>query len=380
MKYLILLLICTCFFSACTNSSPATPSEPVPTEDSTAPIPEPIIETIKLNGQPIMITVTTDLAVIRATPSLKADEIARKHKGDSIVFTNKITTTNIAMNIQGIDYNEPWLNVILEGNQRGWIYGGCINFNAAEHPELKQHVLQQRAKVLFGHSLAQQIGIYQQETQKVSTIPAFRTAYTRSQMLKDSLELYIANHIQTATSNTLPDFFWINELMDGLLVHYVEEKQQYYLFHDYKYWQTISQQSSSTQDDNFIEVCLATYPSDSIAYYFYGWQLPLDSTITCSLLGSNIHTNVLEKINIALDSNHYFAAEIQQLKQAIIDDISISDYYWLPLESIQKELKTIISKQYSFLVNSDWVEIKTRRQMLKNYTKNNIAVNLFEGQ
>lgn len=357
-------------FFACKNEQGGTTITPNP--DSTNIVEK--FEILQIEGLPISLVVTSQIALIREEPSLNAPEIARKMKGDSVIFTNRVTAFNTAIELEGVPYNEPWLRVILEDNKMGWIYGGCIHFKASEHPALKEKVLDQRAISFFGKSLAQQIFIYQKETKTTTTLPAFSALYSRAQLIKDSLEKTMNIYIQNKTTKELPNFFWLNELMDGMLVHYVPAQNQYYLFRDFKFWKEISLRSvESPQDDNFMELMLAAYPSDSMEYYFYGWQL-LDSNKTCSLLGSNIHSNVLTKIELALDSNGYFSNEIMVLKQAILNDISISKYYWLSLDKILQELDAIIKRKYAFLQRSDWVEIKTRKQLLQKNTDNQIIV------
>lgn len=375
-QYLFLVLLIYSFI-ACKNDTPKPPT--LNLKDSTnQEKPQPQI--IPIDGQPISLVVTTRQAIIRNAPSIEAAEIARRSKGDSLLFTNRISQFNTAIKLEGVAYNEPWLRVILEDNTMGWVYGACINFDARQQVQLKEKVLDQRAVALFGASLAQQIAVYQKEVASVSTLPAFRTLYSRAQILKDSLELQMAIHLKTAQD--LPNFFWLNELMDGLLVHYIEIENKYYLFKDLRVWQSISTQTSAQEDDNFVEVLLATYPTDSIAFYYYGWQLPVDSNTMCSLLGSNIHSDALDKIKVALDSNNngYFNTEINDLKQALIDDIAVAEQYWLPLEQIQDELEKIIKKQYPFLSSGDRIALKTRRQLLQKHVENNIAVNLFDGQ
>lgn len=374
-QYLVLILFIYSFV-ACKNDTPKPPAPIDSGDSSTTKKPSPQI--IQIDGQPISLVVTTQQAIIRVAPSIEATEIARRSKGDSLLFTNRVSQFNTAMKLEGVAYNEPWLRVILEDNSMGWIYGACINFDARQQVQLKEKVLDQRAVALFGAPLAQQIAAYQKEVTSTSTLPAFRTLYSRAALLKDSLEQQMAIHVNSAQN--LPDFFWLNELMDGLLVHYIEEENKYYLFKDLRIWQSISKQTIAEQDDNFVEVLLATYPSDSIGFHLYGWELPLDSNTICSLLGSNIHSNILDKIEIALDSNGYFNTEINDLKQALIDDIAVAEQYWLPLEPIQEELNQIIKKQYPFLSAGDRIALKTRRQLLQKHIENNIAINLFEGK
>lgn len=374
-RYLFLILFIYSF-AACKSDSPKPPT-PVDSKDSTIQK-KPSPKIIPIDGQPISLVVITRQAIIRVAPSIESAEIARRSKGDSLLFTNRISQFNTAIKLEGIAYSEPWLRVILEDNTMGWIYGACINFDATQQVQLKEKVLDQRAVALFGASLAQQIAAYQKEVLSTSTLPAFRTLYSRAKILKDGLEQQMSVHVKAAQN--LPDFFWLNELMDGLLVHYIEAENKYYLFKDLRVWQTISRQTMAIEDDNFVDVLLATYPSDSIAFYYYGWELPVDSNTMCSLFGSNIHAHVLDKIEIALDSNGYFNTEIHDLKQALIDDIAVAEQYWLPLEPIQEELNQIIKKQYPFLSSGDRIALKTRRQLLQKHVENNIAINLFEGQ
>ena len=373
--YLLLILFLYSFF-ACQNELPKPPT-PIESSDSSI-IEKKRPKIIPIHGQPISLVVITRQAIIRIAPSIEAEEITRRSKGDSLLFTNRISQFNTAIKLEGVAYNEPWLRVILEDNTMGWIYGACINFDATAQVQLKEKVLDQRAATLFGASLAQQIAAYQKEVTSASTLPAFRTLYSRANILKDGLEQQMAVHVREAQE--LPNFFWLNELMDGLLVHYIESENKYYLFKDLRVWQTISRQTTAEEDDKFVEVLLAAYPSVSIAFYFYGWELPVDSNTTCSLLGSHIHSQVLDKIEVALDSNGYFKTEIEDLKQALIDDIAVAEQYWLPLEPIQEELNQIIQKQYSFLSSGDRIALKTRRQLLQKHVENNISLNLFEGQ
>lgn len=358
----------------------ATPSPPLVERDSTQTAPEETPNILSIQGNPIPLVVRTTQAIVRKSPSLEAIEIARYSKGDSLLFTNKISSFKTKIKLEGIAYHEPWLRVILKDNTMGWVFGGCINFDANQQVQLKEKVLDQRAVTLFGKSLAQQIGIYQKEVQSLQTLPGFSSLYARAQQLKDSLEGRMALHLQQVPKDNLPNFFWLNELLPGFLVHYIPEQRKYYLFKDLKQWQQLSLKTSTLEDDHFMEVLLASYPSDSISFHYYGWQLPVDSTTTCSLLGSSIHSNVLNKITTALDSNGYFQKEINQIKQAIVDDISTANHYWLPINSIQSELDNIIQEQYSFFTVSDWVALKTRRQMLNNHAQNGIVLNLFEGK
>jgi hypothetical protein len=364
--------------SACKNDSKKVENHEIYTD--TGKVSVDIPDTEQLEGNPILLYITTEHAILRESPDINSAETDRRVKGDSLLFSNKISSFNSKIKLEGILYNEPWLRVITEGNKMSWIYGGCINFSASEHIKLREKVLDQSALTFFGPSLAQQISIYQKETKSIATLPGFRSLLTRGTTLQDSLEKKMNVLLQLHTGEELPDFFWLNELMDGMLVHYIGEQEKYYIFKDLKFWKSISRKTLETEDDDFMELMLSAYSADSIEYIYYGWQLPVDDSTTCSLLGSNIHTEVLNKMALAIDSNSYFKAEVDVLRQALVNDMSICKHYWLPLQAIEDELALIIERNYAFLDKYNWIAIKSHRQLLLENERNSIKVNLFEGE
>ncbi len=379
-KYLIFFaaLYLLSLTSACENDGKKTKNHDVFSDTGKVSVDRP--DTERLQGNPILLYITTEHAVLRESPDINAPETGRRVKGDSLLFSNKISSFNTEIKLEGIHFNEPWLRVITEGNKMSWIYGGCINFSASEHIKLREKVLDQRAITFFGPSLAQQISIYQKETKSIATLPGFRSLLTRAKTLQDSLGIKMNALLQLHTGEEIPDFFWLNELMDGMLVHYVSEQGRYYLFRDLKFWQNISLKTLEDEDDAFMELMLSAYSSDSIEYIYYSWQLPVDDSTTCSLLGSNLHTEVLNKMSLAIDSNSYFKAEIDELRQALVNDLSICKHYWLPLQAIEEELALIIDRNYVFLDKYNWIAIKSHRQLLLENESNSIKVNLFEGE
>jgi hypothetical protein len=340
----------------------------------------PAITEQKVAGPPVLLTVRTAEAPVHERPDFEAAVVASYQQGDSLTFTNRITQQHSSRLLEGFTYKEPWLRVILPNQEIAWVYGATVNFDAQLQPALAELVLYPRVAALFGSSLAQQIGIYQKEQTTNHSMPGFRTLYSRAQNIKDSLELYL-NHFMTtnpAAANT--DFFWLNELLDGLLLHYIPEQKKYYLFRDLKVWQTLSHQTPAPADDAFVEVLLAAYPSDSISYYYYGWQLPLEEKGFCSLLGSGIHAQVLAKLDSALDSNSYFLPELQDLQQALLDDITTANHYWMPQSAVQQELQQILEKNYAFLNRGNLIALKTKLSFLQEPDKHALVLNLFEGE
>jgi hypothetical protein len=106
--------------------------------------------------------------------------------------------------------------------------------------------------------------------------------------------------------------------------------------------------------------------------------MPIDKGVSCSLLGSEIHSEVLQEMTIMRDTSGYFSEEIVELKQNLVNDISLSNRYWLMAESVLEELDSILAKNYTVLNDNDQVELKNRRQILKKYAENGIEMGLFD--
>lgn len=363
---------------ACQNNSQPNSNLPHTTADSLA-TPPPIVEQ-RVTGSPVLLTVRTAEAQVHERPDFDAPVVAHYQQGDSLTFTNRITQQQSKRLLEGFDYQEPWLRVILPNQEMAWVYGATVNFDAQLQPALAELVLYPRLAALFGPNLAQQISIYQKEQATNHSMPGFRTLYSRSQNIKDSLEFYLDHFMNTNAATVNTDFFWLNELLDGLMLHYIPEQKKYYLFRDLKAWQALSQQTPAPEDDAFVEVLLAAYPSDSISYYYYGWELPFGENSFCSLLGSGVHAQVLAQLDQALDSNSYFLSELQDIQQAVLDDITTAQQYWMPQSAVQQELQQILKQQYAFLNRGNIIALKTKLSFLQDPEKHALVLNLFEGK
>lgn len=370
--YGLILLGMSSSLPACQSSAPPQ------SVDTLSSLPDKAPALIPLTGLPVTLVIRLDEATIHQAPQQNAPIIHTALVGDSLPFTNRITTIPTACVLDGLPYREPWLRVLLPNDSLGWVYGGAVQFNAQQQPALTQAVLYARAEAQFGNSLTQQISIYRQEFEGVTTLPGFRTLYTRAHLLKDSLETLMTAYAQR-TPMQPPNFFWLNELLPGFLVHYLPEQGRYYLFKTLAHWKAAAFQTVEPEDDAFIEVLLHTWPADSIAYYYYGWQLPVDSLGLCSLLGSGLHRQVLDLLEQSLDSSGYFQLELQDIRQAVVYDMSVSTQYWMPLSTVLAELDSILTAPYTCLQSNDRIALQTKRQLLESPDDHQIAVNLFEG-
>lgn len=181
-------------------------------------------------------------------------------------------------------------------------------------------------------------------------------------------------------TDTLPDFFSMQSVLPGYKLSVVGEGTSYQIYKDFKYWKQTAGKTIGNADDDFVEVCMAFYAEDSIESVFPSFMLQTSDYGGSSYLGRGVHKDLLLKINAALSRSNLFEKEYKILKKSVLDDISTSQSYWEGLPKIEKEIEEILSSGIPVLSESDKIQLKTRREILKNYAKNNIKVNLFEGE
>jgi hypothetical protein len=323
----------------------------------------------RIDGMPISMGISSAEAVVYDKCGEGKKELMTYYRGDSVVFANQL------MREKRSERNSvPWLKVVFGNNQMGWIDGNAVGFDANGNEVLTDRVLIPKAANLLGANLAQQLQIYNREVAEIQTLSGFRLLVTRAQTISDSIAIKLNQH----SSELGSDFFWLNQITPGLLLHYLEEQQEYTLYRDFRIWQKWAKKTPTVTDDDFIAVFLKVYQTDSIEYAFYDWEMPIDKGVSCSLLGSEIHSEVLQEMTIMRDTSGYFSEEIVELKQNLVNDISLSNRYWLMAESVLEELDSILAKNYTVLNDNDQVELKNRRQILKKYAENGIEMGLFD--
>ena len=331
------------------------------------------------NDSVVYLKIDNSNAVLRVAPNTKAKILKSFEKNDSVTFENRISYSSDRIQIGGINYQQPWLLVSLPKQQKGWVYGAYIQGKACHHPLLKQGILDQRSIAYFGPLMTQQIALLQKEMLQVITLPGFRQMYSRALMIKDSLEYKINNSLRLSGKQKEIDFFWLNDLLEGIIVYYIDTKNQYFLNFDFNHWYQLSLKTLDYNDDLYCDLMRTVYASDSIEYWYPSWQLELNDTTLCSLMGTGIYQKVLDKIQECIDSNSYFQPEIMAVKNNLILEMSTAKHYWLSQTSVLEELDRILQKNYVFFNNYDLKAIKNHMQLLKDPQRYGLKLNYFDG-
>lgn len=348
-------------------------------QDSVDITEEEIPNFIKSSTEGILLTISSRQAIIRDEADPTAKEITRYSQGSTIDYLGELTTYTTLMRIQGIDHEEPWLKVKTMDGQTGWIYGGSVRFNGLSDQKLSEMVFDKRLKKTFGEDLSSQIKIYQKEMRDLQTTAAFRMLYKRGAKLRDALEAQLNEKLKLSASDSLPDFFWLNESLSGFLVHLVDSGRVYQLYRDFAHWNRLAEATTEAEDNLLIAPFLVAYQTDSIEYSQPDWRLALSEEETYSLLGRGLHKATLDALQAALQGSNGFEQELNQLKNKLLDDISLSSDFWEDQDAILEELQAILDTEYEILGKEDLVELSARLKMLKNPDQYDLRTNLFEG-
>jgi hypothetical protein len=367
-KNIILYCLPLLWLFACTSDAPTPPPKIVAADSLKTPKP------IETTSEGLMLTVATAVAIVRTTGDIAAPEIQRFKKGDTLLFANQISENTLSMRLEGVQYDEPWLRVWLparpnEESRIGWVYGGSVQFIDLHNEQIRELVVDRRIRSVLGEKWLNPIHAYRKGVQQIQTAVAFEMMWARSENLRDSLQ-NIINAITTQqirNNDTIPNFFWLNDVLDNsFLLHWIAEKQQYYLWRDLRYWQQKTLFTAEDSDDDFIRTQLMAYQQDSIEFLVPDWCLYLDNNIY-SMLGSGIHLGVLDSIEISLGRDTLFRTYYLGLKDEVVADIVNNPYFWRAAIDAQTEIDTILSRPHSLtLSRSDRIALQARHTQLAN--------------
>lgn len=65
--------------------------------------------------------------LVRSEPKQKANVVCKLKKGDHIKYLGIKTQEKDRININGKDFEEPWMKIITPDNKEGWVFGAGIN-------------------------------------------------------------------------------------------------------------------------------------------------------------------------------------------------------------------------------------------------------------
>lgn len=320
-------------------------------------------------------TILSDIP-LRNAPDFASDLIENLPKGTylkGLAYSDKVSPQK---RINGINYKEPWQLVRTEDGKTGWIYGGGLRLIEPIVPTVEQNIfLQKRLTGIFGANLSIEILQYRETYHGISTSSDFANAYNKGLSIRDSVAQILATEAEVVDPYEPVDFSWLEYCLPGLQVQLVAEATTYYPYIDYTAFLTQAAKTSGKEDDLFSQLNVAMY-KDSVEQAFPSWVLQTWDYGGHSLLGANKHFEILQLIDVVYLKTSLFNPQILSYKDALLSDI-LAEWitYWDTQEAIQKELRRIISSNFSCLSEEEQLQLQQRLVAFDNPGQHNISLN-----
>lgn len=244
--------------------------------------------------------------------------------------------------------------------------------------KLAEDVFPSKVRKILGQQLHAELKQYRIDLEAIKTIGDLTDTYAKSIDLRDTLVNVIGAYTNQMSQDSLPDLFWLKDIMPSHQPQLVAEGTAYYLFNDYKKWLEIAQKTPSKEDDEFIALNLLLFPEDSIEYFYPAWFLQTWDYGGSSLLGRGVHQKILNKSSDIWteESSFVFKKEIQRIKDDLLQDIlSRETTYWERKSVILVELDSIIQLKYPILSKNDIIALQKRRDEFNAPEKYGIKLN-----
>lgn len=377
MKYFTLysfLLFWGMTLVACNNDKQETAAETEDTVQITAP---------QKPAQTKLIA-NIDYLRLRSLPGTDSETLAMLKEGDEMYDLGEVSDFSTAVELRGVQYNEPWLKVKTEAGQTGWVYGGGVYFDVNESSEAVSLLLKKRLAGFLGKDLAQEIGNYQTAIRNANTDKKLATAYRQGVEITAKIHDVFENKFpepSTFQKNKQPDLRWLETSMPLFHLGSAAEGTVYHFYQDYKAFQKKAKKTKGSADDDFVELKFLLFDQDSLEYFFPSYFMQTWDYGGHSLLGEGKHLKILKKANEILANNpSIFDKEINEIKNALIHDMTASpEGYWYEKSKILSEFDAVLRSELGILTKKDLIALNEQRKRLENPQVSNIKVNIRSG-
>jgi hypothetical protein len=310
---------------------------------------------------------------LRETPGEKGRVTVELRPGTILYDQGEVSDFTTRIILRGRQFDEPWLKVVDEDGREGWIYGGSINLETGDSPQLENFLRQKKLQSLFGKGMLQRLPAYREAFENISTADELSAVYEEGENLRDTLVELLA---EKTTGESPPDFFWIQQFFPGFAAQLVAEGTQYYFFADYRRFLDKARQTPGNVDDDFFEICIAAFPHDSLEFFFPGWTIQTTDYSGHSLLGRGLHHELLQRLDRFSAKSNLFAGRVKRFKTDLVNDITGQGVtFWESREKILAEVDSILAGGYRILSNDDIIALQTRRKHFENPEEYGIEMN-----
>jgi hypothetical protein len=327
------------------------------------------------------LTVMIDGQQLRRTPGPEGEPIRALPAGSLVYDLGQSSDFTTRLYLRGLAFDEPWLKVLSEQGDTGWVFGAALLYGLEIGAEQVVLLMERRLQSLFGQAIYERLAAYRQSFFNLANVDDFAQCYREGLALRDTMVQIMNDRSFAFEGGSLPNLFWLRETTPGFVPQLIAQGAAYYLFADYRQWLQLAQRTPGKADDEFIQLCLLAFPQDSVEYFYPSWTIQISDTEGCSLLGRGLHQRMLAAIERLPDKTKtLFALEINAMKDNLLRDITRPDVrYWEAAHAIQVELQAIIAANHDCLSFNDRLTLATRAEHFADPGAFGILVNMKAG-
>lgn len=364
MRIILLLFVFGTLLFGCS------PTEESPLVEPPVPVaPPPTTQLI-----PTPLTVIIDDLRVRAQPTLDAPSVGDLPEGTTVTATGRLTDTTLELTLRGIPLNEPWVEIEFQ-DQQAWVYGGGLGTTAADLPPAFAKWRDERFRYLFGNHLLDDVNALRRHWESISTDLDFSEYWENWTATKKAINERLTSFTIDASP---PNWEWLKGIIPGSETTWIAS-DTVQLFTKIPYWINKTTTTTGTGDEDFFKILLDFYSLDSIEYTQPAFVLAPSATEKYSLLGSNIHLELLRKMNDYQSKHQLFKPSIFELKHLILNDITAGrQLFWLSPKAVKSELEAILKTPLPILTQEDQIMLLTQKEHLDDPKKYRIVMGIKE--
>jgi hypothetical protein len=321
-------------------------------------------------------TVNIDYLRMRATPGQDGEVVATLNRGDVLQDLGEVSGFTSQVKLRGIQFDEPWIRVRTSEGKEGWVFAGGLHFSMDGRQAIAERLMSRRLTTFFGDALQARILDYQKAYWSASTDREVQKVFAEGLALRDTLVGVLEKGIVITSYDQLPDLFWMEEALPGMLTQLVAEGTIYYLFMDFREWLTLAAQSQGKADDAFFALQVVVHPTDSIEYFFPAWMIQTWDYGGHSELGKGVHLEVLNGIQANTGEDVLFSEQLTGLKKQVFENLTNTEQgYWYDQEKVLAEFDKILEKGDVFFTDTEVQRLQEVRTKLADPEKYDILLN-----
>ena len=234
------------------------------------------------------------------------------------------------------------------------------------NPHLEPLTNKQRGKLkpFFGKKLTAEFDSLLVRLDRADSDSLVEALYNESKTLFDAMDEYAS--IKNIDGYTLMEDLKFMDEIFGIRSSCAAECTEFVFEYDFNDWQLLSKETTGDMDDRFF--ALKEQIQGETGGFLPGWLVTFERTWDYGggvLLGDGQIKDFLKKSWEFKQSSDLFAADIKQLREAVIDDLT-HPIYMFSKEKVQKEIKAILKGSFISKEERKEIQIVYKRNEVNN--------------